>query len=1774
MKTLITRIKRLALALCFVTPLVSWAVEPVAVWDGDFSSAELTKYSSAGITLIDWQQTHGENSSSVTIDRTNQGLMIQSTKAMPGITVLARYSNLAKGTNKRVIATSCVNSNNSLFRTGIQLTADGKLQGMWRDNNGNSSANGTASGSIAASGVLAFVYSAAGTHLYYGATTDAISDTASWGSTSLKSSSDTSIYGAAIGGFVAGSTINGYEAAQGMTIEALAVFNKVLTNAEMTSYIWPSEIETITISGNTSVSAINTQVAAVTDAREVIVSLADGATVDVDKAFAAASIPYTIASEGSITLSAESQPDASYFTNADFSGVKGGLLRSWLTPGVVGFNFRNNSGDDTSGALATGTWYNDGGSVANGTSTALFADGLSTLTWASGGTWVSGSGSILSGYLDDGSKYGNGAEVLLSNVPYEEYDVIIYCNSDSNPGSFFGKTVNGVGYTWDSENGAAVAGSVSTSWGKAALGIPVYGVNAIRIKNLTGPLTIYGTPRYYGGDSGSTRGGIAAIQIMPPDTSDNIRTYTLTLDGTDTTWSAGTWTLEGNTVDAPTAGNVKIVASASTTVTVDSAVSLATLTVENSTDAVVSLVPGENGSISTINATVKSGVLKQGAANLVASTLTVEDGGTFDFGGFASQANVRIAGDGDGNYPWALTSTGDAPLGNWISLVLDADATIGGTGTITFGKNQTAGYINYNGHTLTKSGTGELVLTNGRTVTDGTGTLDIVGGKVTLSQYTCIDGYETIYANTAVIVHNGAELSNGTNRGVWIDTLTVESGATVTTGDGTYFGVTTALVTEGALTTTKLQFNDDATVTLGGDLTLTDFVAKGDNENTTVGDVALVLADGTESATVTVSGTVDAVGTVSVGSGITPVFSGESDVTATLSYAADPSPTESTALAFTQQSNWKGTVVLDYAITGASNGSVFQPGKYGNANSTVCLGQGATNIFLSVRNKSSFGDIDTKLYFKGDVSLRNGWGTEAKATTIPQLGADEGVTFTTRQGANTSNGTTYYTITSLKDFAGTIALSDLTAVTIGNVEMDALPEKGALVVKATTGTGNNKGTISGSVTVGSDTVALVFDTVNDVSGLYRPNTVDITIPTVDNATVAVTVGGVAVTPENGVVTVEVGSAVVVTYTAAEGYKLEGTGTFNFSATDGYSIDVSSTKSSAIVARTDDDQTFTRVSDALTHAYMTPAVEVVTVIDSTWSDDGTYDEYFAWDATARTYTKRPYVARIAAVSFTSLAAAIAYEGAEDPIVVLLADVTLDSTVVVTNSLTLDLNGYDIAATDARALWIKAGTVSITGKGEISANATENSSFADTSSVIRVGDGAVNANAASLTIGADVTVSSGHCYGVTAFGKNTPGISLVVNGTVAVTGTASAISGNGSSGLASAYITVNDGAVVSATADAGIYFPGTGTLAITGGTITGPTAVYAKCGTINITGGTLTGTAAKAAYAYNGNGLNATGDALVIDTCGYPGNPATVSVTGGTFTSQNAEAVASYKKGDDAKYADDTVNEAVTGFVTGGTFSSDVSDYCATGYEATEDSGGWTVTALPNYTVTFDADGGTPAPAAQTVQKGSTATAPEAPTKADYTFAGWTLGGSAYDFSTPVTGNITLVAYWTSSGINPTDPTSKQEVTVDTSLTAEEQKAAAIEAATVKVPDGVSGVNAATYKTYFTYSATPTATAGTYAVAITGFADEVTATADGNALAALEAATAGTALDTITVKPGLYYGTAAGADVTKLKASAGELNTTGKLDLSGVTKPSTGEAFFIKIKVSTTAFTAEE
>lgn len=72
----------------------------------------------------------------------------------------------------------------------------------------------------------------------------------------------------------------------------------------------------------------------------------------------------------------------------------------------------------------------------------------------------------------------------------------------------------------------------------------------------------------------------------------------------------------------------------------------------------------------------------------------------------------------------------------------------------------------------------------------------------------------------------------------------------------------------------------------------------------------------------------------------------------------------------------------------------------------------------------------------------------------------------------------------------------------------------------------------------------------------------------------------------------------------------------------------------------------------------------------------------------------------------------------------------------------------------------------------------------------------------------------------------------------------------------------------------------------------------------------------------------------------------------------------------------------------------------------------------YTVTFDSGGGTPQ-GNQIIEAGKTATKPiEDPVKENFTFEGWTFNGNPFDFATPITSDITLVAGW--KEVEPEEP----------------------------------------------------------------------------------------------------------------------------------------------------------
>jgi uncharacterized repeat protein (TIGR02543 family) len=80
--------------------------------------------------------------------------------------------------------------------------------------------------------------------------------------------------------------------------------------------------------------------------------------------------------------------------------------------------------------------------------------------------------------------------------------------------------------------------------------------------------------------------------------------------------------------------------------------------------------------------------------------------------------------------------------------------------------------------------------------------------------------------------------------------------------------------------------------------------------------------------------------------------------------------------------------------------------------------------------------------------------------------------------------------------------------------------------------------------------------------------------------------------------------------------------------------------------------------------------------------------------------------------------------------------------------------------------------------------------------------------------------------------------------------------------------------------------------------------------------------------------------------------------------------------------------------------------------------WTAVSASQYTVTFNADGGTPATQTRTVNSGAStgsSNMPAEPDKSGYTFDGWYTevngGGTQFTAETAVTGNITVYAKWT-------------------------------------------------------------------------------------------------------------------------------------------------------------------
>jgi len=215
MKSMTTKILALTAALC---GLHLSAATPVAVWDGDFTKTI------SGYTLDANGNTVAADGSTITIG--SKGVKITFSEMSNGVTVMYKYSDLSTG-KEQALAT--VKSSTKGNAVGVELTSGNKTKGIWEGSPwGDDGSSFTAS-----SGTIAMTYKHdVGTYAYSVANG---SRSQIYGSSSLKSS-NYKPQGVNVGG------MDSSLGAAGMKITGIAVFNSVLSESDMKSYVWPSEL--------------------------------------------------------------------------------------------------------------------------------------------------------------------------------------------------------------------------------------------------------------------------------------------------------------------------------------------------------------------------------------------------------------------------------------------------------------------------------------------------------------------------------------------------------------------------------------------------------------------------------------------------------------------------------------------------------------------------------------------------------------------------------------------------------------------------------------------------------------------------------------------------------------------------------------------------------------------------------------------------------------------------------------------------------------------------------------------------------------------------------------------------------------------------------------------------------------------------------------------------------------------------------------------------------------------------------------------------------------------------------------------------------------------------------------------------------------------------------------------------------------------------------------------------------------------------------------------
>lgn len=340
-----------------------------------------------------------------------------------------------------------------------------------------------------------------------------------------------------------------------------------------------------------------------------------------------------------------------------------------------------------------------------------------------------------------------------------------------------------------------------------------------------------------------------------------------------------------------------------------------------------------------------------------------------------------------------------------------------------------------------------------------------------------------------------------------------------------------------------------------------------------------------------------------------------------------------------------------------------------------------------------------------------------------------------------------------------------------------------------------------------------------------------------------------------------------------------------------------------------------------------------------------------------------LAKVGDKYYDSLEEAILNASSND-VITLISDVNLDNSLQINKTVNINLNGNDINAKE-KVFEVKGGFLDISGSGtikELSPNYGAIMLVGSTDVTDTKYSGVHVGKAVTLQGWSGIFIShqNSKSYGVYAYLDGKINAVDDINGS---SGVGIYVNGNIKDKDAHPVVNISDGAEINSTGN-GLYIAGYSTFYIGKAYISGiESGIGIKSGILNIDGATVVsnGEDKTPTEGYN-NGIKASGTAIQIESNnGYAGG-IELNISNGKFTSKNSNVIYEYigrgnssliysmsfsngtfisEKGKNVFNFSESFKNIHSGFISGGEYSSNPSEYLKNGYSVTNEGGRYKV-----------------------------------------------------------------------------------------------------------------------------------------------------------------------------------------------------------------------------------------